>query len=344
MTTQSNINPNNIVGTYPVAGQDNDSQGFRDNFTNIKTNFDYAATEITELQNKAVLKSALTGQVLDNNMNGALLSNVTFQNTSETRLSLGSKSGSVPINYASSPYQTLATDGSVSLDFSNFTVAGTVSRIRIQINVTNIAHTLTLPAAVVYGITNIQGLSNNVITFNKTGVYEFEFETNDQGGNITIIDLSRNHDPIYLPSAEEINDSSAIKAVSIDNTSTYFNTTDSSELNATLAAGYEGQVKILALESAVANLVVAVSNAAWTTLATESWLSTTSYNINDIVTYNGLTYVSLTSANSNNIPSSSPSDWELRGTITLATQGDACTLMYINSKWFCVGNNGAVFA
>ena len=33
----SSINPNNIDTTYPVAGQDNDSQGFRDNFTNIKS-------------------------------------------------------------------------------------------------------------------------------------------------------------------------------------------------------------------------------------------------------------------------------------------------------------------
>ena len=33
----SNINPNNVDTTYPIAGQDNDSQGFRDNFTNIKT-------------------------------------------------------------------------------------------------------------------------------------------------------------------------------------------------------------------------------------------------------------------------------------------------------------------
>ena len=38
----SNINPNNIDTAYPVAGQDNDSQGFRDNFTNIKTNFSSA--------------------------------------------------------------------------------------------------------------------------------------------------------------------------------------------------------------------------------------------------------------------------------------------------------------
>lgn len=47
----SNINPNNINGNFPVAGQDNDSQGFRDNFTNILNNFSFAATEITDLQN-----------------------------------------------------------------------------------------------------------------------------------------------------------------------------------------------------------------------------------------------------------------------------------------------------
>ena len=47
----SNINPNNINGNFPIAGQDNDSQGFRDNFTNILNNFSFAASEITDLQN-----------------------------------------------------------------------------------------------------------------------------------------------------------------------------------------------------------------------------------------------------------------------------------------------------
>ena len=32
----SNINTNTIDENYPVAGIDNDSQGFRDNFTSIK--------------------------------------------------------------------------------------------------------------------------------------------------------------------------------------------------------------------------------------------------------------------------------------------------------------------
>ena len=55
MTSQ--VNPNNIDGTYPVAGQDNDSQGFRDNFTNIRNNLVYVKAEVEDLQNKAVLKS-----------------------------------------------------------------------------------------------------------------------------------------------------------------------------------------------------------------------------------------------------------------------------------------------
>lgn len=32
------------------------------------------------------------------------------------------------------------------------------------------------------------------------------------------------------------------------------------------------------------------------------------------------------------------------GTATFAHVGDACTLQYVNSKWFCTGNNGVVFA
>jgi hypothetical protein len=46
----SNINPYNIDHTYPVAGQDNDSQGFRDNFTNTRNNFIQTKSEIETLQ------------------------------------------------------------------------------------------------------------------------------------------------------------------------------------------------------------------------------------------------------------------------------------------------------
>jgi len=46
----SNINTTNIDTAFPVAGQDNDSQGFRDNFFNTNQNFVEAKTEIEALQ------------------------------------------------------------------------------------------------------------------------------------------------------------------------------------------------------------------------------------------------------------------------------------------------------
>ena len=106
----SNINPNNIDGTYPIAGQDNNSQGFRDNFTQTKVNFQYAASEITDLQNNAVLKSALTGGTLDNNMGGALLYDATIQDFAATVVAISLSGTTCTVNYASGHYQTVITD------------------------------------------------------------------------------------------------------------------------------------------------------------------------------------------------------------------------------------------
>jgi hypothetical protein len=49
----SNIYTSNINVYFPIAGLDNDSQGFRDNFQAIKNAVDEAANEITELQSIA---------------------------------------------------------------------------------------------------------------------------------------------------------------------------------------------------------------------------------------------------------------------------------------------------
>ena len=43
----SAINTNGINVNYPVPGINNSSQGFRDNFTAIRTDLNTAATEIT---------------------------------------------------------------------------------------------------------------------------------------------------------------------------------------------------------------------------------------------------------------------------------------------------------
>jgi hypothetical protein len=240
MTSQ--INPNDIDGAYPVAGQDNDSQGFRDNFTNTVTNFQYAADEITDLQSNAVLKAALTGTVLDNNMNGQPLYNFEASQISGTALLIGTTSGTVTLDWDSGSYQTLTTSGSVTLGFTNFPAAGVQASIVLQITVSSTAHTLTLPAAVSIGTSNLQGYASNIITFNQTGTYTFEFSTVNGGSAVTIIDLNRNRDPLYLPSSEDL---AASAGASLTKTTSYFST--SAAETATLAAGVTGQIKVLCM-------------------------------------------------------------------------------------------------
>lgn len=300
----SNINPDNIDTAYPVAGQDNDSQGFRDNFTNIKTNFEYAEEEIDDLQSKVLLKSALTGTTLDNDLSGALLENAKIQGFRATRVALGAVSGSNNIDYSAGHYHTLTTSGSVTLAFTNLPSAGNQAWVNVRVTVANVAHTLTLPSAVGTGaaaksVSGIQGISSNVITFAETGTYEFVFHTDDNGATIYLHELTRPRNrytnPIFLAGSEDLADAGAASLVK---TTSYFST-DAAE-TATLAAGTEGQVKVFAMVEDNGDMVITVSNAGWKASGT--------------------------------------------GTITFSDVGDSCTLMYINSKWFVIGNNGAAFA
>lgn len=187
----SAINPNNIDGAYPIAGQPNNTQGMRDNFTATKTNFQYAADEITDLQSKVVVKSALTGGTLNNNMNDNLIYAVKLNDVSYTYLQNTATAGTVTVDYSAGQFQYITTTGSVSLSFANWPVAGDAGSIDIAVNITNTAYTLTLPAAVSLGTTGVQGYSANVITFAATGTYQFRFFTADSGTTITIFDLNR---------------------------------------------------------------------------------------------------------------------------------------------------------
>lgn len=293
MTSQ--INPNNIDGAYPIAGQDNDSQGFRDNFTNTKTNFAFAGAEITDLQSKVVLKSALSGTTLDNNMNDSTLIAAKIRDFSGTVVALGALSGTIDIDYSLGHYQTITPNGAISLTFSNLPPAGAVGIVRVQLEITSTSYTLTLPSAVSVGVSNTQGYASNVITFNQTGTFEYEFVTSDGGATISIFDLNRNRDPMFLPSGEDL---AASASASLAKTVSYFST--SAAETATLAAGSEGQIKVFAMYADSGDMVITVTNAGWKSSGT--------------------------------------------GTITFDTIGDSCTLQYINSKWFCTGNNGCVFA
>lgn len=302
----SNINPNNIDGTYPVAGQDNNSQGFRDNFTNTKTNFEYAADEITNLQNNAILKSALTGTTLNNDMLGSLVYNGVAADFGLTRVALGTVlTSSATIDFSLGHYQTLTTNGALTLGFSNFPPAGVAGFVTVRVTVASTSHTLTLPVQVGSGasassVSGIEGISSNVITFAETGTYEFQFHTDDGGSTIYLSELTRPRNRYTNPLFLDISDSfTANSNINLSTTTTVI--TSNANLTANLLTTSSGQIKILAYGNTnVGNTLVNVVNAGWKTSG--------------------------------------------NGTANLSAVGSAATFQYIGDKWFCVGNNGVTFS
>jgi hypothetical protein len=290
MTSQ--INPNNIDTAYPVAGQDNNTQGFRDNFTFIKNNFVAAKDEITALQNTGVVK----GSAAVNDFAGGLIYDARVQDLSASAVDLGSIAGTVNINYAVGHYQQMSTSGSITIAFaeSSLPPIGRYGFIRLEINVSSATHTVTLPGTATINRRGIQGLdtSTNTITFAAPGVYTFDFTTVNTGSTVTVNEVNKQLQP-FNNSSEDL---AASAAASLAATTSYF-TTEAAE-TATLAAGVEGQVKVFAMAATAGNMVITVANPAW----------------------GGA------------------------GTITFAAAGDACTLQYMAAKWFCIGNNGCVFA
>jgi hypothetical protein len=197
----SAINPNNIDGQYPVAGQDNNSQGFRDNFTNTKTNFQFAAEEITELQSKAILKEALTGTTLNNNMGNAVIRNAQLIGQTTNVVTLGNVTNSTAnVVFGVGSYQTATTQGNTLLNLTGWPSSGLYATVRLQLTTTVANATVTVPTSISANTnasyTSLQYIigrsaSSNVITISNTGTYVFEFSTPDGGGNVFIQDLTR---------------------------------------------------------------------------------------------------------------------------------------------------------
>ena len=192
----SQINYNIIDGTYPVAGQDNSSQGFRDNFTNIKNNFESAYEEITDLQNKVILASPLNNGTFNNNLQGNLITNAQMQGIREKYFNVGNAvSGSVNVDFNTGTFQTMTLSGSATISgFTSFAATnGSFARIVLQIIVANSAHTVTMPASVTkaYDIAGYNTTSR-VLTFDGPGTYTYEVGTIDGGTSFYLVDWVNN--------------------------------------------------------------------------------------------------------------------------------------------------------
>ena len=200
--------------------------------------------------------------------------------------------------------QALTTNGAVSLSFTNLPASGSAASVVVQVTVASTTHTLILPAAVSVNNTGIQGLNTSTNTITFAAAGVYSFEFSTSNGGTTT--TVREVNKVLQPFNNSSENLTDTANVNAAVTTSYFSTVAST--TAQLLAGVPGQIKTLAMYADSGNMVITVTNAGWKSSGT--------------------------------------------GNITFSNIGDACTLQYINSnvgnilqsKWFCIGNNGAIFA
>ena len=136
----SNISTTLLNENFPVAGIDNDSQGFRDNFNVIKSGLDNASTEITDLQDNVARLDQ------DNDFDGNELQNaetVTVSNKINTSLSTGTTEVTHRIDWDLGSVHVIQAANDVTLNLARFT-NGTECRMRLYLTGDNTDRQVTI--------------------------------------------------------------------------------------------------------------------------------------------------------------------------------------------------------
>jgi hypothetical protein len=197
----STINTNAINVNYPVPGVNNNSQGFRDNFASIVTNLNAAGTEITDLQNKVVVKQALIGTTINNDMANTLISNASTRSFRATTYNLGNAiSGTVLVNVSLGDVQYGTIAGDTTINFGSWAPSGTQSNVQINLAISNTLSTITFPSSVTLspntGATTLENYSNssgNLAVTIPNGVTQLNYliSTTDCGNSLYITPINR---------------------------------------------------------------------------------------------------------------------------------------------------------
>lgn len=119
-----------INQNYPIPGQDNNSQGFRNNFSNIKQALSWLDTDVYDLQLNGVKKTQ------NNNFNDNLIERATFKDcaTKVYDVTAASISGDVEVDYENGNYQKFKiTSGLHTFTFVNWPDSLKTGRVTLQI-------------------------------------------------------------------------------------------------------------------------------------------------------------------------------------------------------------------
>ncbi len=193
----STINTNGINTNYPVPGENNSSEGFRTNFTSISNNLDTAGEEITELQQKSVLKTALSGIPLSNDMGNTLISNAAVRSFRATTYNLGNAlSGTVLVDTSLGDVQMGTVTGNVTFQFAGWAPTNTESAIKLRLNIANTTAHITFPSEASLSTNLLENNNGSSPLIIETAPYgasllEYELSTVDCGNSILIDPVNR---------------------------------------------------------------------------------------------------------------------------------------------------------
>jgi hypothetical protein len=261
----SAINTNGIDVNYPIPGQNNSSQGFRDNFASIKTNLNTAGDEISDLQNKVVVKSALDNTVINNDMGNTLISNCATRSFRATTYNLGNAlSGTVAVDVSLGDVQYGTVAGNVQFTFGNWAPYGTQSNVELQLAVSNSSAVVSWPAEVVssnnnFGLTTLENYGGSAGSGNISVPYgvtqlNYRLSSTDCGNTIIIEPINRPRQSTQLqqrnpaPTGYQgdvagtvaLGDTYAQLDISSTNSSDYFTTGNTSQLYTDLPIVFTG--------------------------------------------------------------------------------------------------------
>jgi len=130
-----------IDETFPIAGQDNNSQGFRDNFSYIKSALLVAKNEITTLEDN----TAKTND--DNDFDGNTLQNAEYKLlygslSAQGNIPTAPGTGAANCDVRNAVYFTYTVTENLVLTFTNWPASGKEYRVRIDFKSDGVARTI----------------------------------------------------------------------------------------------------------------------------------------------------------------------------------------------------------
>jgi hypothetical protein len=369
----SDINIETIDTTYPVPGKDNSTQGFRDNYSAIKTALTVAKAELTDLIDKTARRD------VDNDFTGVEISNAVTREFSGSVIA--------PTEPLTEDQAVRWTDGelhsyiigadNVNLVFQGWPEEDRYAKIRVvlrssgdstSVTVNSIAveglqlvliedatDTITLPTdpdlAVVIEAWTYDG--GKTVYINLVGKFEGDF-TLPALGSISDVNITSPTNGQVLKwntglaswvnaadnaTVANLNDILNVQAPSpADKQVLQWNNAASRWQNVTLISEYRSDEAATAVANAAA--IPLPPSANWFTpigIESATLAAGTEGQTKTLFKTNATGVVNVSVANAG---------WKDlgNGTVTLSGIGTACTLQYLNSKWYVVGNNGCTFS